>query len=135
MQPFNAGIWLGLEDYALDNSREDDMSISVFTGPFFSKRDPLMYGVKIPTSFWKIIAFIHDKTGELCATGYTMSQRSYLQREEFIFGQHETSQTSIREIEQKAGLDFGQLNSIDPFRRTTESFSAPLTDFSQIRFV
>ena len=134
MQPFNGGIWLGLEDYALENSREDDMSISVFTGPFFSKRDPVMFGVKIPISFWKIIAFIHDETGELCATGYTMSQRQFLQREEFIFGQHETAQTSIREIEQKAGLDFGELSSVDPFRRTTESFAAPLTDFSQIRF-
>lgn len=135
MQPFNAGIWLGLEDYALENSREDQMSISVFTGPFFSKPDPIMYGVKVPISFWKVLAFIHDKTGGLCATGYTMSQSSYLQREEFIFGQHETAQTSIREIEQKAGLDFGHLSSLDPFRRTTESFSAPLTDFSQIRFV
>ena len=63
-----------------------------------------------------------------------MSQRSFLQREEFVFGQHETAQTSIREIEQKAGLDFEELSSVDPFRRTTESFAAPLTDFSQIRF-
>jgi endonuclease G len=135
MQPFNAGIWLGLEDYALQNSREDNMSISVFTGPFFSKQDPIMYDVKIPTSFWKVIAFIHDETKELCATGYTMSQRSYLQPEEFVFGQHETSQTSIREIEKRAGLDFGSLSLVDPFRRTTESISAPLTDFWQIRFV
>jgi endonuclease G, mitochondrial len=135
MQPFNGGIWLGLEDYALQNSRDDKMLISVFTGPFFSKQDPIMYGVKIPISFWKIIAFIHDKTGELCATGYTMSQRAYLQPEEFVFGQHETSQRSIREIEERAGLDFGLLRSVDPFGQTTESISAPLTDFSQIRFV
>ena len=135
MQPFNGGIWLGLEDYALENSREDDMAISVFTGPFFTKRDPVMYGVKIPISFWKVIAFIHDETGELCATGYTMSQRSYLQPEEHIFSQHETAQTSIREIEQRAGLDFGPLRDIDPFQRTTEAVSAALTDFSQIRFV
>lgn len=135
MQPFNAGIWLGLEDYALENSRDDEMSISVFTGPFFSNRDPVMYGVKIPISFWKVIAFIHDKTGQLSATGYTMSQRSYLQREEFIFGQHEMAQTSIREIEQRAGLKFGNLSAVDPFRRTTEALSTPLTDFKQIRFV
>ncbi len=135
MQPFNAGIWLGLEDYALQNSREDDMSISVFTGPFFSKNDPNMYGVKIPISFWKVIAFIHDETGELCATGYTMSQRSYLQEEEFIFGQHETAQKSISSIEQQAGLDFGPLSSVDPLHRAGESLSAALTDFSQILFV
>lgn len=135
MQPFNAGIWLGLEDYALDHSREDDMSISVFTGPFFSKNDPIKYGVKIPISFWKVIAFIHDETGELCATGYTMSQRSYLQEEEFIFGQHETAQKSISSIEQQAGLDFGPLSAVDPLERADESPSAALTDFLQIRFV
>jgi endonuclease G len=135
MQPFNAGIWLGLEDYALHHSREDDMSISVFTGPFFSKNDPIKYGVKIPISFWKVIAFIHDETGELCATGYTMSQRSYLQEEEFIFGQHETAQKSISSIEQQAGLDFGSLSSVDPFEFTHESLATELRDFSQILFV
>jgi endonuclease G len=135
MQPFNAGVWLGLEDYALEHSREDDMSILVFTGPFFSKNDPLRYGVKIPISFWKVIAFIHDETGELCATGYTMSQRSYLQEEEFIFGQHETAQKSISSIEQQAGLDFGPLSAVDPLERADESLSAALTDFSQILFV
>lgn len=135
MQPFNAGVWLGLEDYALEHSREDDMSISVFTGPFFSKSDPIKYGVKIPISFWKVIAFIHDETGELCATGYTMSQRSYLQQEEFIFGQHETAQRSISSIEQHAGLDFGRLSAVDPLQRADESVPAALTDFSQILFV
>jgi endonuclease G len=135
MQPFNAGVWLGLEDYALDHTRDDDMSISVFTGPFFSKNDPIMYGVKIPITFWKVIAFIHDETGKLCATGYTMSQRPYLQREEFVFGQHEKAQQPIAVIEQRAGLDFGRLTSFDPLRGNNEAPSGLLTDFSQIKFV
>jgi endonuclease G, mitochondrial len=135
MQPFNAGIWLGLEDYALQHARKDKMSICVFTGPFFAKNDPIMYGVKIPISFWKVIAFIHDDTGALSATGYTMSQRKFLELEEFVFSQHETTQTSIRDIEQRAGLDFGELSKVDPFRRATESFAAPLTDPSQIKFL
>ena len=41
MQPFNAGIWLALESYALDHAREDDMRISVFTGPFLLADDPV----------------------------------------------------------------------------------------------
>jgi len=135
MQPFNAGVWLGLEDYALEHTREDDMLISVFTGPFFSKSDPIMYGVKIPITFWKVIAFIHDETGKLCATGYTMSQRSYLQREEFVFGQHEKAQQPISVIEQRTGLDFGQLSSVDPLRGHNEAPSGELTDFSQIVFM
>jgi endonuclease G len=134
MQPFNAGIWLGLEDYALQNAREDDMKITVFTGPFLRDDDPVRHGVKIPISFWKVIAFIHDDTGTLCATGYRMSQEAFLQEEEFIFGQHRTSQTSIAAIEQETGLSFGPLAELDPFEQVEEGVAGDLTDFAQIRF-
>jgi endonuclease G len=134
MQPFNAGIWLGLEDYALDHAREDDMRITVFTGPFLKANDPTRFGVKIPVRFWKIIAFVHDETGELCATGYTMSQKAFIQEEEFVFGQHETTQASIAAIESETGLSFGPLAALDPFEGQ-ESVARPLLDFRQIRFV
>jgi len=75
---FNAGVWLALENYALQNARHDRMRISVFTGPFLRADDPEEYGVLIPVRFWKVIAFIHDKTSQLCATGYTMSQKEAL---------------------------------------------------------
>jgi endonuclease G len=48
MQPFNAGIWLGLESYALDHARSDHMRIAVFTGPFLLAEDPVRVGVPIP---------------------------------------------------------------------------------------
>jgi endonuclease G len=51
------------------------MRISVFTGPFLTSEDPTRFGVQIPTEFWKVIAFIHDETRQLCATGYTMTER------------------------------------------------------------
>ena len=103
MQPFNGGIWLALESYALENARSDDMRISVMTGPFLMPDDPVRDGVLIPRSFWKVIAFIHDETRELCATGYTMSQEDFLRPEEFVFGKHKTSQARIATIEERAG--------------------------------
>jgi endonuclease G len=134
MQPFNAGIWLGLEDYALENAREDDMRICVFTGPFLRSNDPVRFGVKIPRSFWKVIAFIHDDSGELSATGYTISQDDFLREEEFVFGRYETFQVPISQIERQAGLSFGEFASLDPLRRVEEALAAPLRDFRQIRF-
>ncbi len=133
MQTFNAGIWLDLEDYALQNARRDDMKISVFTGPFLEADDPVQFGVTIPVEFWKIIAFVHDQTGELCATGYTMSQRASLSEEEFVFGAHETAQRSISSIEQRSGLSFGPLAELDAFFET-EGKAPRLTDVSQIQF-
>jgi endonuclease G len=146
MQAFNAPIWLALEDYALDHTKEDEMKVSVFTGPYFENDDPTMYGVRIPRTFWKIIVFIHDDTGKLCATGYEMNQEQSLQpEEEFVFGAFTSPQLSvatqvpIRSIETKSGINFGRLASVDPLARTTEALAgdapAPLVSLEQIRFL
>ena len=146
MQAFNAPIWLALEDYALEHAREDDMKISVFTGPYFTDDDPTMYGVRIPLTFWKIIAFIHDETGKLCATGYEMNQEQSLQpEEEFVFGPFTSpqlgvaTQVSIRSIEAKSGISFGKLAAVDPLAGEEESVDggmrAPLGTLEHIRFV
>lgn len=137
MQPFNAGIWLGLEEFALQNARQDDMKICVFTGPVFRANDPIRFGVKIPVKFWKVIAFIHDETNELTATGYVMSQKSFLQEEEFVFGAHSIAQTTLASIQNMTGLSFGDLVSRDPLieEALEGAEPRPLADFSEIRFV
>lgn len=135
IQPFNGGIWLGLENYALHNSRKDDQKISVFTGPFLESDDPIRFKVKVPVIFWKVIAFIHDDTGKLTATGYTMSQKSFIGDNEFVFGQHEHHQRPIAEIEARAGISFGPLANVDPLRDDEESLPKPLMNPDQIRWV
>ena len=134
MQIFNAGVWLDLENYALFHARQDEMKISVFTGPFLTADDPVMFGVQIPVEFWKVIAFIHDDTGQLSATGYTISQSSFISEDEFVFGQHKTAQRTIASIEQRAGLSFGDLSRHDPFVEA-EGIEPELTDVRQIQFV
>lgn len=146
MQAFNAPIWLALEDYALQHAREDEMKISVFTGPYFKRTDPTMYGVKIPVAFWKIIAFIHDDTGKLCATGYEMTQKESLPEEEFVFGAFTSKQLNvaaqvpIRSIQTKSGISFGRLASVDPLGGDEEGIAddrirSHLEALEQIRFV
>jgi endonuclease G, mitochondrial len=146
MQEFNSPIWLALEDYALQHAREDEMNISVFTGPFFKKDDPFIYEVQIPRDFWKIIAFIHDKTGKLCATGYRMSQEANLPVEdEFIYSQfrspqaNKLTQVTIASIERASGLRFGDLSKVDPKRVGDEEGiddeEVPITRIEQICFV
>jgi endonuclease G, mitochondrial len=134
MQSFNAPIWLGLEDYALQNARRDKVRISVITGPILRDNDPVRYGVKIPRAFWKVIAFIHDKTERLSATGYSISQVDHIREEEFVYGAYETYQQPLSWIEEKAGVSFGALTDLDPLARATEAIFAPLAGFDQIRF-
>jgi endonuclease G len=142
MQAFNAPVWLGLEDYALQHAREDDQKISVFTGPYIAKNDPSMFGVRIPVKFWKVIAFVHDETGELCATGYEMSQEQNLEPPEFVFGDfvspqlNISTQVPISTIESQAGLSFGRLADVDPL--SSESVGEPMGPLlfpEQIRFI
>jgi endonuclease G len=135
-QAFNAPIWLKLEDYALKNAKKDKMRISVMTGPILAETDRIMFGARIPVEFWKVIAFIHDDTGKLTATGYVMSQESKLPHEEFVFGPFDnTSQVRIKTIEQRTGLSFGPLSARDGMTGEEGVPSQPLSALEQIRFV
>jgi endonuclease G len=102
--------------------------------------------VRIPLAFWKIIAFIHDETGKLCATGYEMNQETTLEpEEEFVFGAFTSpqlkvaTQVSIRSIEARSGLSFGKLASVDPLAGGDEGLGegakVMLEALEQIRFV
>jgi endonuclease G len=134
LQTFNAGVWLKLEDYALENTRQDDMKVCVFTGPVLGESDPVHFGVQIPRLFWKVIAFIHDQEQRLCATGYSLSQEKFLTEAEFVFGAYETYQRSLRWIEMHTGLGFGPLTKLDLYEDVEEAAARPLTDLRQIRF-
>lgn len=142
MQSFNSPVWLALEDYALRHARQDDQKISVFTGPYFAKSDPMMFGVRIPAKFWKVIAFVHDETSELCATGYEMSQEDNLEPPEFVFGDfvspqlNLSTQVPISIIESRAGISFDGLAEIDPL--SSEGLgetTKPLLFPEEIRFI
>jgi DNA/RNA endonuclease G (NUC1) len=137
------------------------MRVCVFTGPLFDAKakeqlarkgqaipagplsdafakannlvvDPTYFGVRVPLWFWKVIAFIHDDTGKLTACGYTMSQEAMMPKKEFVFGQYKTYQESIAFIEERTGLSFGKLKSLDTFKSGRESVRRPLVSFEQI---
>jgi len=103
--------------------------------------------VRIPVAFWKVIAFIHDDTAELCATSYEMNQQHTLQpAEEYVFGAFTSpqlqvaTQVPIATIEARAGVSFGRLASLDPLAAFEEGLGddgmwAPLQALEQIRCV
>ena len=134
MQPFNAGIWLSLEDYALQNAREDDQKISVMTGPVLRDDDPIFEDVAVPIEFWKVIVFVHDESHALSVSGYVLSQRGFLPHRETVFGAYETYQVAITTIEQRAGLRFGPLTAHDVFAAAPEGEVRALLSPEEIRW-
>jgi endonuclease G len=114
MATVNQQVWLGLENYILHNTRDEDLQVTAFTGPVFRPRDLTYRGARIPSSFFKVVAVVNED-GRPSATAYEVSQKEELSELEFVFGAYKTFQTSIKAIEEKTGLTFGDLKKYDGF--------------------
>jgi endonuclease G, mitochondrial len=132
----NQVIWLGLEDYILSHTREDDMKVVVFTGPIFTDRDLPYRDALIPRAFWKVVAFLTDDDRP-SATAYRVSQKRQLADLEFVFGGYSTFQISIQQVMDVTGIDFSGLVEFDGFsqheRVHGDTVSEELESFDQIR--
>ena len=119
---FNAGrtLWVGLEDYVLQNADTRDLKISVFTGPVLAPADDIYRGVQLPRQFWKIVAMVKT-AGGLSVTGYLLSQASLLgdlpAEAGFSYGAYRTFQVPVRRIAGLTGLGLEPHIAADPMER------------------
>lgn len=121
----NKTKWAGLEDWITNTSDDEDLRVTVFSGPVFDRKDRQIGYLQIPEAFWKVVAWMED--GELRATGILASQKSLLdgswQREgsenfsasELPDKLPEEYKVTIRHLEKIAGLDFGILAQADTY--------------------
>lgn len=138
-------FWQGIENYVLDNAREEDARVCVYTGPVFTASDPKYRDVRVPLKFFKVIARL-DR-GQLKATAFLADQSELLTRlperlsskgasEAFSdLGRVREYQTTVEEIEEITGLDFGVLRTHDTFGKAESlpSQLLPLEAFTDIR--
>jgi endonuclease G len=122
---FNQGrtLWLGLEDYLMENAATFDRKLAVFAGPVLDPADPPYRGIQIPLRFWKVAAFIQD--GALAATGYILDQTPLVDDLDAALieaavagavpplGAFRTFQVPIADIAVLAGVDLDQLVLVD----------------------
>jgi endonuclease G len=140
---FNRGaqLWLGIEEYILDNARAEREKLVVFTGPIFEEDDAAYRYTKVPKQFWKIIARI--ERGQLLASALLADQSDRIRSlPERFRGERfdDTSeiaefQTSIRTVQELTNLDFGSLREYDTFRQGPEALATDkvkLRHFSEI---
>ena len=126
---FNAGrtLWLGLEDYVLQNAVTADLKVSVLSGPVLDDDDPQYRGVALPLQYWKVVAMMR-KDGKPSVTAYLLSQESLLDEfrtartpgtlpESFSYGAYRTFQVPVRRIAGLTGLDLVQYIAADPLER------------------
>jgi endonuclease G len=136
MAGFNQRTWLSLEDHILRNTRRWRERVTVFSGPMFRDDDRLYRGIRIPTAFWKVVAFLSDD-GRPSATAYVIDQVRELGALEAAFGAFQAYQRSIRYVEASTDLDFGGLAAFDGFsneeQATGTRIEAVLREVTDIR--
>jgi endonuclease G len=126
---FNAGrtLWLGLEDYVLQNAVTADLKVSVLSGPVLDDDDPQYRGVALPLQYWKVVAMVR-KDGKPSATAYLLSQEALLDEfrtermpgvlpESFSYGAYRTFQVPVRRVAGLTGLDLAPYVAADPLER------------------
>ena len=126
---FNAGrtLWLGLEDYVLQNAVTADLKVSVLSGPVLDDDDPQYRGVALPLQYWKVVAMMR-KDGKPSVTAYLLSQESLLDEfrtartpgtlpESFSYGAYRTFQVPVKRIAGLTGLDLAPYIAADPLER------------------
>lgn len=122
--PFNRGKdrWQGLEQFLLEqHAKKDKRRMTVITGPLFADNDPVYkndrmdYSVRCPLQFWKVCVLVRED-GSPSATGFVLGQEDIqsLPGFEEAFDVAAT-QIKISDLEQRTGLNFGEIKKFDHF--------------------
>lgn len=111
---FNKDEWRVPEEAVRHWKKDKNGKLCIFTGPYFSEIDrwytPKGQDVffRIPSAFWKVVAYIDKKTGKLANQAYMMFQDDF-----FISDRRgkkriklNSYQITITELERLTGLDF-----------------------------
>jgi len=155
---FNQGkkLWLGLEEFVLDQLEEDERKACVFNGPIFDgpeaasdnlpdpsdapKADPTFGGVAIPKFYWKLM--VVKEGSSLMATAFVLSQQDQIMAidrihelavfEKLTEAEAKVFQVSISDLAKLTKLKFGLLAQFDT-KETIQPKPRRLMSFEDIR--
>lgn len=122
--------WAGLEDWITDGSDDENLRVTVFTGPVLRDNDPGKNYIQVPREFWKIVVRVEE--GKLLATAVLADQGFLIEGEESTGDEGlpdlperlpDEYQVTIRKIEELTGLHFGSLRKHDTFAGGPESMA------------
>lgn len=121
-----------MENYILNNAKNFDLKVTVFTGPIFRSDDMIYRGVQIPVEFWKVAVMIKED-GNLSATAYLQSQKNLIDNLEFAYGKYKTYQVPVSKIEALTGHDFGELRNHDPIAQLESTIGLVIETHEDIK--
>ncbi|MBO9427538.1 DNA/RNA non-specific endonuclease [Labrenzia sp. R4_1] len=100
------GLWGRLENIILEQAADQDIRVSVISGPVFSDEDIEYRGARIPRDYWKLVAY-RGADGNPTAACFVLSQNDLLSDLETLdFDPFRLFQISVHELEIRTGLGF-----------------------------
>lgn len=104
----NGGRWIKLEEHVSRALRAGEPKLCVLAGPVFRDDDRSFRGVKVPMSFWQVIAVV-DEDKNLAVYGFVLSQRALvasMENESFTPAGFEAEQRSLDHLERITAVRF-----------------------------
>ena len=122
-QSSRGGLWGELENAILEDVKVSDLKISVIAGPVFKDTDPVHRGIKVPASYWKLVAFKDSNDGEFKVAAFLLKHRDLLPTEEGMPGldPFHIFQVSLETLSGETELGFDDLVPFDTFDGSVES--------------
>lgn len=115
-QSSRKGLWGNLENLILEQVDVQDIRMSVFAGPLFSDDDLLYRGIRLPSEYWKLVAYVVGE--ELRLAAFVLSQEPLLSDLEAIdLDPFKLYQVRVADLRTRAGVDFGTTSGLDVMER------------------
>jgi endonuclease G len=109
-QSLRRGLWGRLEDAIFEDVDVDNLRISLLGGPILRKTDPLFESVRIPTEFWKLIAYTDSADNTNKVRAFILSQRNLvtdlIEPEALELNEFRVFQVPLGRIEKDTGIRF-----------------------------
>jgi endonuclease G len=110
------GIWGLLENSVTEQATATSTRYSVFNGPIFGDKDRTHRGIRIPSGFFKLVAFVDN--GTLAALAFRLGQEELLVNlplEKIEPNEFGVFQLPVSDLGDLVHLDFGPLVAADRF--------------------
>ena len=110
------GLWGLLENAIFEDVEVEGLRVSAMAGPVFKDRDLEYRGLKVPSEFWKLVAYVDSEDNRAKVKAYVLTQDDLLNDIEALqLDPFRLYQISIAELERRLGLDFGDTRDLDAF--------------------
>lgn len=121
-----SGLWGQLENLVFEQSKALNLRISVIGGPILKTDDRKYRDIKVPSAFWKVVAYV-GIDGMLRCAGFVLSQADLVNRlEAFDLDEFHMYQLELRDLAGMTGLDFAGLYEADT--KANPELASPLHD-------